>query len=204
MANVWKDPIFDRTLEDVDFAIRKIEEWKKNHTHFVDVRVENDELVLQDDGTAYVEGDKFILHNEGALYLDGDVLTLDIDDVYDLKGCLNIADLNRIEDNIAHIADKMESFYFHPNVHHKTWTQGDLPNQNDLSRILDNVRYLINSFYSPSNAPLLPTTMLSYSDINAIEENLYLIKELLTWLEKSFKKAGTIQSGSTTFLPIRR
>jgi hypothetical protein len=205
MANVWIDPIFDRTLADVEFAIQKIEGWKKYHTHTVDVRVENDALILEKDAEKNeVDNDKFILQTEGAVYVHNGALILDIDDVYDLKGCLNLADLNRIEGNMAYIADKMEEYFFQPNIHYKSWTQGDLPNENDLSRILDNIRYLIISFYSPTNAPTLPTTMLSYNDINAIEENLYLLKELLDCLEKSFKKSGTITSGSTTFLPIRR
>jgi hypothetical protein len=166
--------------------------------------VENDALVLQDGSTTYVDSDKFVLQEDGAVYIEDGVVILDIDDVYDLKGCLNFLDLNRIEENVAYIADKMESFFFHPNIHHKRWGKGDLPNQNDMSRILDNIRSITGSFYSPNNAPALPTTMLSYSDINAIEENLYLIKELLDCLESSFKKSGTIKSDSTIFLPMRR
>jgi hypothetical protein len=204
MANVWKDPIFDRTLEDVENAIRKIEGWKKSHTHNGDIRVENDELVLQGEGVVYATDTEVVLQDDVGVYVDDGFLTLVIDDVYDLKGCLNLTDLNRIEGNIAYIAEKMEEFFFHPNIYHKAWGKEDLPNQNDMSRILDNIRSLTDSFYSPSNSPTLPTTMLSYSDINAIEENLYLIKELLDCLESSFKKVGTIKSGSTTFLPIRR
>lgn len=204
MTNVWKEPIFDRTLEDVESAIQKIEEWKKNHSHSVDVRVENDELVLQDDGTAYVNDTEFVLQDEGAVYVEDGVLTLDIDDVYDLKGCLNLADLNRIEGNIAFLAEKMESFSYSPNIHGKKWSKVDVPNQNDMSRIIENIRSLIRAFYSPDNPPALPTTMLSYSDINAIEENLYLIKEILDCMQSSFEKVGTIKSGSTIFLPIRR
>ena len=204
MANVWRDPIFDRTLDDVNFAIKKIEAWKKHHTHSVDMQVENDVLIVQDGNHAYVDEDKVVLNKEGAVYIEDGVAILDIDDVYDLKGCLNISDLNRIEENIAYIADRLESFFFHPNIYHKSWRREDLPNENDMVRILDNIRSIKSSFYSPSNAPLLPTTMLSYSDINAIEENLYLIKELLDCMESSFKKTGTIKCGSTTFLPIRR
>ena len=204
MANVWKEPIFDRTLDDVEFAIQKIEEWKKNHSHSVDVRVENDELVLQDEGTAYVEDAKFVLHNEGAVYVDDGVLILDIDDIYDLKGCLNLVDLNRIEGNIAYLAEKMESFSYSPNIHGRKWSKADMPTQNDMSRIIGNIRSLVSAFYSPNNPPALPTTMMSYDDINAIEENLYLIKEILDCMASSFKKVGTIKSGSTIYLPIRR
>lgn len=204
MANVWKEPIFDRTLEDVEIAIRKLADWKKHHTHSVDVRIINDALVLQDEGTAYVNSDEFVLEGEGAVYVEDGVLALDIDDVYDLKGCLNLADLNRIEGNISYLAEKMESFSYSPNIRGKQWTNADMPNQNDMSRIIGNIRALISAFYSPSSPPSLPSTMLSIADINAIEENLYMIKEILDCMQSSFKKVGTIKSGSRMLLPIRR
>ena len=204
MANVWKEPIFDRTLDDIERALQKIADWKQRHTHSVDVRIENDALLLQDEGTAYVNNDEFVLEGEGAVYVEDDVLALDIDDVYDLKGCLNLADLNRIEGNIAYLAETMEQFSYTPNIRGKHWEKADMPTQNDMERILANIRSLISAFYSPDNPPALPTTMLSISNINNIEENLYLIKQLLDCMQSSFKKVGTIKSGSTIFLPIRR
>ena len=160
MANVWEEPIFDRTLEDVNFAIQKIKEWRNNHNH--------------------------------------------TGDIYDLKGCLNLSDLNRIEGNIAYLAESLESFAYHPDVRSRQWGITGMPNRNDVSRIIENVRDIIRSFYQPSNAPSLPATMLSYTDINAIEENLYLIKHLLDCMQNSFGKAGVTKSGATMFLPIRR
>lgn len=204
MATVWTQPIFDRTILDVEFAIRKISEWKKYHSHSVEMTIENDALNLQDDGVAYIDNDAFVLEDEGAVYFENEVLALDIDDVYDLKGCLNLADLNRIENNIAYLAETMESFTYEPNIHGKQWTKNDLPNQNDMSRIIQNIRALESAFYSPSNPPTLPTTMLTYTDVNAIEENLHLIKEMLDCMQSSFKKVGTIKSGSNIFLPLRR
>ncbi len=204
MANVWREPIFDRTLEDVEFAIRKIAEWKKSHTHAADIKVENDTLIMKDGGTAHINDDKFVLQGEGAVYVENNVLILRVGDVYELKGCFNLLDLNRIEDNIDFLAEKMESFSYAPNIHGKRWDRENMPNQNDMSRIIENIRSLIGAFYSPDNPPSLPTTMLSYDDINAIEENLYLIKQLLDVMQTSFKKVGTIKSGSTTILPIRR
>ena len=204
MDNIWRSPVFDRTIQDVELAIQKLSDWKKNHTHVADVRVENDALVMRDAGTAYVDDDKFVVENEGAVYVEDDVLTLDLDDVVDLKGCLNLGDLNRIENNIAFLADMMESYSYAPNIHGKQWTNVDLPNQNDMSRIITNIRALVDAFYSPDDPPPLPSTMLSYEDINAVEKNLYLIKQLLDVMQTSFKKAGTNKSGSTTFLPLRR
>ena len=204
MANVWREPIFDRTLEDVEFAIQKIAEWKESHTHSVDIRVENDALIVRDDGLAYVADNKFVLQTDGATYVENGVLVVRVGDVYDLKGCLNLLDLNRIEGNIVFLAELMESYSYAPNIHGKQWTIADMPTQNDMSRIIENIRALIDAFYSPNNPPSLPTTMLSYTDINAIEENLYLIKQMLDVMQSSFKKVGTIKSGSTTFLPLRR
>ena len=204
MANVWRNPIFDRTLEDVEFAIRKIAEWKKSHTHSTDIKVENDSLVMRDGGTTQVADDKFVLQNEGIAYVEDDVLVVKVGDVYELKGCLNLLDLNRIEDNISYLAETMENYSYSPNIHGKQWDKVDLPNQDDMSRIVENIRALIDAFYSPDNPPSLPDTMLSYNDINAIEENLYLIKQLLDCMQSSFKQAGTIKSGSIMFLPIRR
>lgn len=204
MTNVWRDPIFNRTLEDVEFAIQKIAEWKKSHTHSTDIRVENDALVVRDAGTAYVTDDKLVSQHDGIAYVENDTLIVHVGDVYELKGCLNLLDLNRIEGNIAYLAEKMESYSYSPNIHGKQWNRSDMPNQNDMERIIENIRALVSAFYSPDNPPALPTTMVSYGDINAIEEYLSLIKQLLDVLESSFMKVGTIKSGSTMFLPIRR
>ena len=204
MANIWRDPVFDRTSDDVEFAIQKIAEWKKNHTHTSDIRVENNALIVQGEGSAYVRDDKFELEDEGVAYVENDVLVVRIGDVYELKGCLNLLDLNRIEGDIEFLADNMEQFAYSPNIRGKQWGRVDMPNQNDMSRIIENIRSLIEAFYPPNNPPSLPTTMLYYNDINVIEENLYLIKQLLDVMQTSFKKVGTFKSGSATFLPIRR
>jgi hypothetical protein len=204
MATVWREPIFDRTSEDVEFAIRKLAEWKQSHTHSTDIRVEDDTLLVRDEGTAYVSDDKFALETEGVAYVENDVLVVHVGDVYELKGCFNLLDLNRIEGDIAFLAEHMEEFAYAPNIHGKEWNRGDMPTQNDMSRIVENIRALISAFYSPDNPPSLPSTMLSYNDINAIEENLYLIKQLLDVMQTSFKQVGTIKSGSRMILPIRR
>lgn len=204
MTNVWVDPIFDRTLEDVEFAIQKIAEWKKSHVHLTDTRVEADTLVVRNEGETHVTDDTLTLQVEGTAQVSNDALVARTGAVYELKGCLNLSDINRIEGNIKYLADRMESYSYSPNIHSKRWSRVDLPNQNDMSRIIENIRALIGAFYPPHSPPELPTTMLSYIDINAIEENLFLLKQMLDCMESSFRKVGTIKSGSTTFLPIRR
>lgn len=203
MANVWREPIFDRTLEDVKFAIQKIAEWKTSHVHIADVGVKNDALVVNE-GTAQVTGDTMELRADGSASVNNNAMVARLGVVYDLKGCLNLSDINRIESNIEYLAERMESYSYSPNIHSKQWGRIDMPNQNDMHRIIDNIRSLIEVYYPPRNPPDLPTTMLSYADVNAIEENLYLLKQMLDCMESSFRKVGTIKSGSTMFLPIRR
>ena len=203
MANVWREPIFDRTLNDIEFALQKLSEWKKSHTHTADIRIENEEVVVGEN-IGRINSDEAVLDGDGVAYVENGVLMVRIGDVYELKGCFNLLDLNRIEDNITFLAENMESFAYSPNIRTKEWRRADMPNQNDMSRIIENVRSLISAFYTPNTLPLLPYTMLSYTDINAIEENLYLIKQMLDCMQSSFKKVGTIKCGGRTLLPIRR
>lgn len=205
MANVWKDPIFDRTLEDVTFAIRKIAEWKQSHTHAGDIRVENGRLVLRDDGTAYIADDSFVLYNEdGVAYVEDGVLVVQLGVVYDLKGCLNLSDISRIEGNIAYLAEKLTQNRYDIVVDSKEWSGDGLPTAQDMSRIGDNIRSLISGFAKSYESTTVPDAMLSFEDINALEHNLYLLKQLFDAMVASFIKSGTYKSGATMRLPIRR
>lgn len=128
----------------------------------------------------------------------------DIGSVTDLKGCLNYYDLYAIESNIAYLSEHLIELGYYHFVYSKKWTRSDIPTEQDIQRIISNIDTIMTVFHTPSNAPSLPTKMTHYTEINAIEETLYLIKELLDWMVKSFPKSGTFQSGSRSFLPIRR
>lgn len=206
MANIWREPIFDRTQEDVDFAVRKIAEWITYNISSAEydekVRVENEELILRE-GYAITTNEKLILQGDGRAVVDDDKLIVKIGVVYDLKGCLNLIDLNRIEGNIAYLSEKLSELDYSSSVLTKQWDKGDLPTENDIQRIISNIRSLVDSFYQPSNAPALPSSMLSYENVNSIERNIDLIKYLLDCMVNSFKKVGSYKSGAT-ILPLRR
>ena len=158
----WNTPIFDRTQEDVDYAIRKIAEW-----------------IASDITSASLVG-------------------------YDLKGCLNVSDINRIEENVSYLAEQLKGYHYPSDTSSKSWSVTDMPNQSDITRIIDNIKSLIDSFYLHPDAPTLPDGMLGYNEVNAIEENLSLIKALIDAMVNSFRKLGTFKAGSSMFLPIRR
>ena len=207
MASVWKEPIFDRTQADIDFAIQKIAEWIEYNISAAEydekVRLENEKLILNE-GYALTDDNKVILQGDGRAIVDNDALIVRIGVVYDLKGCLNPLDINRIEGNVAYLAERFMELSYPSLVSTRQWEKGGLPNAVDTQRIINNVRSLASAFYQPSDAPTLPETISSYSDINSIEKNIDLIKYLLDCMVNSFKKAGTFKCGSSTHLPIRR
>ena len=203
MANIWRTPIFDRTSLDVSFAILKISEWKKNHTHTADIKVVGDSFVVQDEAS-YVDEDSIVLGNDGTAHVENHELVAEIGTVYDLKGCLNLSDITRIEDNITYLSTRLTQNRYSLDVSTKEWTKDSLPTMQDMERIIRNVRSMLENFVTPEGATPLPDAMLSYEDINAIERDLYLLKEVYEAMVLSFIKSGTYKSGAAMRLPIRR
>lgn len=207
MASVWREPIFDRTQEDVDFAMNKIAEWIVYNISSAEydekVRIENETLILRE-GNAVATQDALLLQGDGRAYVENDALVVKIGVVYDLKGCLNVLDINRIESNIKYISEKLLELSYPNTIISREWNKDNLPTDIELQRIINNVRELSNAFYQPNDAPALPGTMLTYDDVNALERNIDLIKYLLDCMVNSFKKVGATKSGTTMILPIRR
>ena len=208
MSSVWRKPIYDRTQDDIDFAITKIAEWIVYNISSAEydekVRIENEKLLLRDGQIKHVDEEVLVLDGDGRAYVDNDALIVKIGVVYDLKGCLNTIDINRIEENIKYISEQLLGFGYEPDISVKQWDKENLPIETDIQRIIDNIRSIISSYYQVSNAPALPSKMLSYDDINRIERNIDLIKYLLDCMVNSFHQSGTIKSGATMSLPTRR
>lgn len=117
------------------------------------------------------------------------------DGEYELKGCLNVSDINRIETDIQYLSDNLSELYYFPHADTKTWDNKGLPNVDDISRIIGNVRKIISAFCQFDTAPALPETMLMYEQVNDLEENLYLIKNILDEMIGSFRECGTFDCG---------
>ena len=144
MAN-WSEPIFDRTLADVEYARQQ--------------------------------------------------LANNINDV-DFKGCFNAKDLVRIENNTRYLADILnELCYCNAIATERNWIVSSTPNVANITRVIDNLNKLFTAYYKPSNAPNLPTTLLTYEQVNALEKNLYLIKEMLDDMMTYFRECGTFVCG---------
>jgi hypothetical protein len=123
--------------------------------------------------------------------------------IYDLKGCLNLSDIIRIEGNISYLAEHFTRYLYPVGVFTKEWSNTDLPDINDTKRIANNIRSIFENFYTPRGAETIPDVMLSYEDINAIEHNLFLLKQMLDGMKESFISCGATYCGARG-LPLRR
>ena len=203
MTSIWREPIFDRTSADVANALLKISEWKKGHSHAGDVELNNESVVIKGGEVSTTEH-SVALQTDGVTYVENDVLVVQLGTVYDLKGCLNFSDLNRIEEDIKYLAERLIAYRYPIVVNCKEWVGSDLPTIVDMQRIANNIRLLFTGFATPSEYSPVPEVMLSYNDINAIEHNLYLLKQMIDVMENSFIMSGTYQCGATNRLPLRR
>jgi hypothetical protein len=89
----------------------------------------------------------------------------------EMKGCLNISDLNRIENNIKYLADILSL-----SLASKEWAVSEIPTSSDESRIIGNTSSLLSAI-SMENPPSIPDNLHSYSDFNEIEDILLTIYE---------------------------
>ncbi len=154
----WSEPIFDRTKEDVDFALRKLEEWKR-----------------EDNPT-----------------------------VYKLKGCLNVDDLNRIEDNIKYLSEKLNNYAYENEVDHKNWVINETVTKVSVDRLLNNASKLVNAYHQLSGSPSVPSQILTFLQVNNLEKILFDIKKAVNDMESSFKICGSFVSGQNSNLPLER
>ena len=204
MANIWRDPIFDRTGNDVAFALQQIAAWKKSHSHVGDVKIESDKVNINTVGDTYVANDALVIQSAARTSVENNTLVFELGVVYDLKGCLNLSDITRIEDDISYLSNLLIAYHFPIATNSKEWTKAGLPTANDMTRIGSNIRSLFYGFYTPSGASPIPEVMLSYENINALEYNLHLLKQLVDAMLSAFIQSGTYKCGATNRLPIRR
>lgn len=124
---------------------------------------------------------------------------------YDLKGCMNADDFNRIEGNIKYLSDKLNELYYHNSTNAFTqWDRESIPNVDSVERILNNMRVLVDKYYLQNGSPTVPDNIITLEAVNAIEEILQIIFTNIERMTNSFKKCGTIRCNNGLNLPLRR
>lgn len=113
----------------------------------------------------------------------------------ELKGCFNVTDINRIENNTRYLADELCKLYYFNNIQTSPWAMGEIPRAIYVNRIINNVGRLWDKYQKPNGSDALPPSILTYGHANSIEKNLYLIKEMLDNMVGSFRECGTFNCG---------
>lgn len=132
-----------------------------------------------------------------------------VPETHELKGCLNVSDLNRIENNLGYLIElvkELDPEETEIDCHVKTdWSVADIPDISDIERILGALRDIRVKYDIPLSQTPVPDTMLHFDDINRVEENLNLLRsklieiarsgtEGLLWLELEAHTWGDIEN----------
>ena len=114
----------------------------------------------------------------------------------ELKGCVNITDILRIENNTRYLADRLCDLYYFNNITTlDSWVISNIPQTKQINRIINNVAVLRDKYYTPVGATNLPATLLHYEQINAIEQNHFLLKKHIEEMIGYYRECGTFACG---------
>ena len=113
-----------------------------------------------------------------------------------IRAYLNYWDLNRIEMDTEYLADMLNGYGYNQNLAHKTdWLMSDFPYAVQVERVRTNVLELLEVYHEQETP--LPETLekLDWKKLNAVENNLKLMYEMIGRMEQSFRYCGTLNSG---------
>jgi len=129
-----------------------------------------------------------------------DRILQDISDKND-RAYLNYFDLNRIEQDTEYLHDVLLTYGYSQQVDCKTdWLMTDFPYIAEIERTRSNILNLLNGYYTQETE--LPTSLaeLTWQKLNAVEQNLKLMYEMIGRMEQSFKRCGTFNAGQEVIL----
>ena len=104
------------------------------------------------------------------------------------KCYFSAAMLNRIEGNLAYLAD-----LFEVTIQTKTWASTDFLTPSQMQRILANLKTVRDAYNTLPGTPEIPAfPATGYADVNAIEQILWSLRE--TW-ERNDNPARKVYTG---------
>lgn len=132
-----------------------------------------------------------------------------------LKGCYNIADLNRVESAVKTLAAALTSAGYPVEVtpvlkgsksEDREWQEGDIVRRAQWTTYLDNVQRLRDAYYTLAETGGLPAPedKLGYVGANNIEKVLADIDLLIDCMKSSYRRCGTFRAGNNAaHLPLK-
>ena len=112
------------------------------------------------------------------------------------RAYLNYFDLNRIEQDTEYLHDVLLAYGYSQQVVCKTdWVMADFPYITEIERTRSNILNLLNGYYTQETELPTSLTELTWQKLNAVEQNLKLMYEMIGRMEESFKRCGTFHAG---------
>lgn len=150
----------------------------------------------------YGNDDIYWADGEAIVCLDGAVL---IDGVSN-KGAYNAIDLNRVNEAMEYLADRLNRFGFMVSLlPTPVWTVDDIPTVEQMNDYLGNLRTLRNVYETFKSAAPIPDDMdyLTTEEANNIERFLTEIDGIIDRVFRSFRRSGQFTFWSGTLpLPV--
>lgn len=116
--------------------------------------------------------------------------------VGEYKGCFNVSDITRIENNSRYLADKlMELYYFNGVYTPVTWNKTSFVFLDHVNRIINNVAVLCNSYHRPPGVDDIPESLVTFEQVNTVEQYHHLIKTMLDKMISDFRECNSFECG---------
>lgn len=115
-----------------------------------------------------------------------------------MKGAYNYTDLNRVEEAVSYVADKLRERGYSVEIGTiKTWTMSTVPTMADMNRYLNNIRAIRSAFATLSTTPQAPTSItgFTYKEANDIEQIIFDVNKLLENMMSVWFFSGDLYSG---------
>lgn len=115
-----------------------------------------------------------------------------------LKGAYNFTDLNRVENAVEYVANRLtEAGYVLLPIVKKNWTVTDKPTLEDLKRYMKNVADIRSALTTFETTPEAPTTerRLDFQAANALEQILIDIDDLVSRMVSAYFYSGDLYCG---------
>lgn len=116
-----------------------------------------------------------------------------------MKGAYNYTDLNRVGEAVAYLRNRLsDDAGTYVDVAPKTdWTETDIPNQQQATQYISDVKNIRAAFLLPENTPPAPESLsnLTYSQANDIETILQRLDKTIDALKITLITSGEVFSG---------
>lgn len=114
-----------------------------------------------------------------------------------LKGAYNYTDLNRVEEAVAYVAERLGAYgYISYQPFVRQWSSEDIPNSTDLARYFGNVAMLRRAVSVWASTPAAPSGVDGFgaNEANALEQILLDVDLVLTRISQAWFYSNDLYS----------